>query len=81
MHIDLKNIQHHAYTTIADIQPVVKKWLAQLAANLETLLNVTRKLPHPFQVIEGDGNHEYVYNPRLHRRPFKIEENRSGAHA
>ena len=23
MHIDLKNIQHHAYTTIADIQPVV----------------------------------------------------------
>jgi len=74
VHIDLKNIQHHVYTTIPDIQPVVKKWLAQLTANREALSSVTRKLPHPFQIIEGDGYLEYVYNPRLHRRPFEIKE-------
>lgn len=74
VHIDLKNIQYHTYTTISDIQDLIKTWLDQLATGQEELSSFTHKLPHPFYIIEGDGQHEYVYHTRLHRRPFIVEE-------
>ena len=74
IHVDLSNIQYHAYETIPDIKQLVHKWLAGLTCDYDHLSNVTSSLPHPFTLLEGDGHHEYVYNPALHSRPFKIEE-------
>ena len=74
IHVDLKNIQHHQYRTILDIRDVVHQWMAQLSAAAVEIRSVTTTLPHPFTIMEGDGQHEYVYNRRLQKRPFRLDE-------
>jgi len=57
-----------------EVDSIIKRWLKTISVQSNTLSKVTDTLPHPFQVLEGDGNHEYSYNPSPNLKPFILEE-------
>lgn len=71
---DFKNIQYHIYSTMNEAESIIKKWLEAISAPNDTLSKITDTLPHPFQILEGDGHHEYSYDPLPHKKTFIFED-------